>query len=192
MTWAKLSDDYPVQTAPLSDAAFRTHTEALCWTMLRETGGRISDREVQRFAETQDPEKAVEELVRRAFWKVDGGGYLIVHHMEHQPEPDLIAKRRQNGAERARKHRRKLAGLGDNESANSAQTSVPVTAPVPSRPVPSNASRNSVTSDSESTVTPHREQAPATPDQPPCSTCGKPLGSQDHELACNDPWNPRA
>jgi hypothetical protein len=33
--------------------------------------------------------------------------------MEHQPEPDLIAKRRELTAERARRHRRKKAGLDD-------------------------------------------------------------------------------
>ncbi|MGC7224587.1 hypothetical protein RBA13_22790, partial [Mycobacteroides abscessus subsp. massiliense] len=32
MTWTKLSDDYGDDCWRLSDAAFRTHTEGLCWS----------------------------------------------------------------------------------------------------------------------------------------------------------------
>ena len=142
MTWTKLSDDFADQCSSLSDAAFRTHAEALIWTMRRETAGYITAQDIRRFAESPHAEMAVQELVACGWWSIDGQGYRVNHHMEHQPEPDLIAKRRELGAERQRKHRRKKAGL---------DTSGPLDAsrPDPSRPDPgnasSNASRNGVT-----------------------------------------------
>ncbi len=44
--WLKLSDDFGVDCARvgLSDAAFRTHTEALLWIMSRENGPMIDSR----------------------------------------------------------------------------------------------------------------------------------------------------
>lgn len=137
MTWTKLSDDFSDECRDLTDAAFRTHVEALIWTMRRETGGYVTPRDVQRFAESPHAEHSVDELVACGWWTIERQGYLIRHHMEHQPEPDLIAKRRSDTAERVRKHRRKKAGL------DSAAVDAP--RPVPTRPVPGNASRNSVT-----------------------------------------------
>ncbi len=64
MTWAKLSDSFGDEVAGLSDAAFRTHVEALLWTMRRETDGHLAERDVRRFAETADPAAAVQELPR--------------------------------------------------------------------------------------------------------------------------------
>ena len=147
MTWTKLSDDYADDCArvTLSDAAFRTHTEGLIWTMRRETGGYIEAREVKRFAESPHAEMAVAELVALGWWVIDGQGYRIEHHMEHQPEPDVIEARRKLSAERQKRHRRKKAGL-----AEAAQSSPPLGAsPDPTRPDPghasNHASRNGVT-----------------------------------------------
>lgn len=139
MTWTKLSDDYADQCADLTDAAFRTHTEALVWTMRRESGGYLSSRDVRRLAESPHAEMAVQELVACGWWSVDAQGYRINHHMEHQPEPDLIAKRREMTAERVKKHRRKKAGLEEDPSPLSASR------PDPTRPDPGNAFRNAVT-----------------------------------------------
>lgn len=140
MTWTKLSDDYGDECSELTDAAFRTHTEALIWAMRRENAGYITGRDVKRFAESPHIELAVTELVSCGWWSIEGQGYRINHHMEHQPEPDLIAKRRELTADRVKRHRRKKAGL-------SPESGVPLTAsrPDPSRPVPGNASRNAVT-----------------------------------------------
>lgn len=137
MTWTKLSDDFADQCVDLTDASFRTHVEALIWTMRRETGGFITPRELKRLAESPHYEMAVTELLATGWWSIDGQGYRINHHMEHQPEPDLIAKRRADTAQRVKKHRRKKAGL-------EAEPPAPLTAsrPDPTRPVPGNASRN--------------------------------------------------
>jgi hypothetical protein len=121
MTWTKLSDDFTDDCHSLSDAAFRTHVEALIWTMRRETGGYITAHDIRRFAESPHAEMAVSELVAVGWWEIEGQGYRIRHHMEHQPEPDLIAKRRSDTADRVRKHRRKKAGL---DSSNAVTDSV--------------------------------------------------------------------
>lgn len=111
MTWTKLGDEFSDECADLSDAAFRTHTEGLIWTMRRETGGYIDARHLKRFAESPHVNAAVDELVACGWWSIERQGYRINHHMEHQPEPELIAKRREMTNERVRKHRLKKAGL---------------------------------------------------------------------------------
>lgn len=114
--WLKLSDDYHDQCADLSDAAYRTHTEALGWVMRRETGGYITDRDIRRFGESECAQMAVKELIRLGFWKSVDDGYQILHHMEHQIEPEVIQKRRENTAQRVKRHRRKQAGVEGGKS----------------------------------------------------------------------------
>jgi hypothetical protein len=115
MTWTKLSDDFADDCARvgLSDAAMRTHVEGLLWTMRRETGGRLDALDIRRCVETANAAAAIAELLAVGFWEQIQGGYLIRHHMEHQPEPDLVAKRRENDAERQRRKRRKQARMDD-------------------------------------------------------------------------------
>lgn len=115
MTWLKLSDDFHDECAGLSDPAYRTHVEGLGWVMRRETGGVVSCRDVRRFAETADPETAIEELLGRGLWQRESSGYRIVHHMQHQPEPEVLARRRELDAARQRKKRRKAVGLSSPE-----------------------------------------------------------------------------
>ena len=103
--------------AHLSDAAYRTHDEALLWVMRREVGPRFPKHELRRFAETSDPETAARELVACGFWiDHDGDGFEVLHHMEHQVEPEVIARRREMDAERQRKARLKKAGLADSDA----------------------------------------------------------------------------
>lgn len=116
MTWTKLGDEFGDECAELSDAAFRTHTEGLIWTMRRETGGFIEARQIKRWAESPHFEAAVLELVATGWWSIERQGYRINHHMEHQPEPQLIAKRREMTNERVRKHRLKKAGLTEGNA----------------------------------------------------------------------------
>jgi hypothetical protein len=138
VTWVKLSDDFAEKAARsgLSDAAFRTHIEALLWTMRRETGGWIRARDIPRFAETKDPEAAVIDLVSAGWWHHPAGDdryphddpdydpgadpdlFRIVANMDDQPEPEVIEARRRKTAERVRKLRRRQAGLPEDEPCN--------------------------------------------------------------------------
>lgn len=175
-----MSDDYPDQTASLSDAAFRTHTEGLCWTMRRETDGHIVSRDLRRFAETEDPDKAAAELVRRGYWEERSDGWQIVHHMEHQPESDVIRKRRENDAERQRRSRRKRAGVPPDDPKSAASDPAPVDAsrPGPTRPDPGHADCHAVT-DHRAIVHPEKAGAEF------CERCGVELEGG----RCPDPWH---
>ena len=111
MTWLKLPDDFDDSADDLTDAAYRTHVNALLYVMRRETGPRFPKRKLRLFAGTSDPDAAVPELLACAFWKDHGDEYEVVHGMEHQPEPEVLAKRRADDAERQRRKRRVDAGL---------------------------------------------------------------------------------
>jgi len=119
MTWLKLSDDFADECAEagLSDAAFRTHVEGLLWTMRRESGGRLTPRDVKRFAETDDPDAAVAELAGVGFWADTTGVIAVVHHMDQQVEPRVLAQRRKLATERQRSVRYRKAGLSPELSA---------------------------------------------------------------------------
>lgn len=107
MTWTKLSDDFPEDCESLSDSAFRVHVEALCWTMRRETGGVMSERDIRRGIEQADPAPCIAELIDKGYWSSpEDGQYLIVHHMDHQPDPKTIKQRRQKTAKRVRRYRK--------------------------------------------------------------------------------------
>jgi hypothetical protein len=107
MVWAKLDDAYGDDCAHLSDAAFRTHTEGLGWTMRRVTEGRITMRDLRRFAETAEPEDAVAELVKTGWWDEhdSGDGWQIVHDMDYQRTREQIEADRAATAERQRRWR---------------------------------------------------------------------------------------
>lgn len=113
MVWAKLTDDFPDRAAraELSDAAFRTHVEALCWVMRRETGGALTARDLRRCAETTDPPAAAAELVAAGWWRPAAAGWLLVESMGDQPDPETIEARRRMASERQRRKRRKAAQL---------------------------------------------------------------------------------
>ena len=113
MTWTKISDDFPEDCARvgLSDNAMRTHLEALVWAMRRENDGRLLARDLSRLADSSDPTAAADELVAVGFWTQLPDGWQIEHHMEHQPESEVIVARRVLAAERQRRKRRNAAGL---------------------------------------------------------------------------------
>jgi hypothetical protein len=81
MSWPKFSDNFPDDCWTLSDAAFRLHTEALCWNGRKLLDCRIPKGELARFAKHPD---ASAELVAEGYWAEDGDCYVIRHHAEHQ------------------------------------------------------------------------------------------------------------
>lgn len=111
MTWLKLSDDYPDGMDLLSDAAFRCHTEALSLVLRREKGPVLPKRFVERHLNSPAMWQAISELIDCGWWRDLGESYQVVWHMEHQPEAEVIAKRRADAAERQRRKRLRAAGL---------------------------------------------------------------------------------
>ena len=114
MTWTKIGDEFPAAARNLSDAAFRTHMESLCWSNSRLLDLMIPKHEVRRFAETADPATAVEELVAKGWWQDCGdAGYNIgCRFADWQLDRAVIEKRKADAALRRRRSR--LHGADDH------------------------------------------------------------------------------
>jgi hypothetical protein len=107
MTWTKLGDEFTDEAAPLSDAAFRTHVEALCWSNRRLLDLVIPKTALRKFAETIDPAQAVKELVETGWWQDTGDAWWIgVHFAEWQRDRVQVEHLRQRKAQDQRRKRR--------------------------------------------------------------------------------------
>jgi hypothetical protein len=113
MSWTKLGDEFPDECWTLSDAAFRLHTEGLCWSNRMGTDGQLARDDMRRWA--HDPE-AAEDLVDVGWWKDCGGHYLIVHHLGYQRTKKQIAN--QSNANRANRAKGKTRPLRSQESSD--------------------------------------------------------------------------
>ncbi|MEU0467201.1 hypothetical protein ABZ215_24640 [Amycolatopsis sp. NPDC006131] len=111
LVWTKLGDEYPDATRDLSDAAWRTHTEALCWSNRRLLDLVIPKRDLKRFAETEDPQLAAKELEETGWWQDLGDSWFIgVRFSEWQLERSVVEHRRDLNADRQRRHRLHKSG----------------------------------------------------------------------------------
>jgi hypothetical protein len=109
MSWTKLGDEFLPAAADLSDAAYRTHTEALSWSSWRLLDLRIPKRDLLRFANTDDPERAAKELVEADWWEDNGDHWWIgVRWPEWQQTRTQVQDKRAKWSadkDRQRKHR---------------------------------------------------------------------------------------
>lgn len=111
MTWTKLGEEFGDAARKLSDAAFRTHVEALMWSNRRLQDLLIDPDDIRRFAETKHPEEAVAELVDAGWWKDEGEGWFIGCKFDDwQLEKTVVDARREQTALRQRRHRMHAAG----------------------------------------------------------------------------------
>lgn len=107
MTWTKLGDEFSDSAAPLSDAAFRTHVEALGWSNRRLLDLLIPKTQLKRFAETRDPDGAVKELVDTGWWQDVGDSWFVgCYFPEWQRDKVQVEHRREQEAIRQRRKRR--------------------------------------------------------------------------------------
>lgn len=74
MTWTRLEGRYPQsrKVRPLSDAAFRTDVEGMCWCNEEGTDGRILEEELALIGDGKRKAKHAAELVRRGRWHAAG------------------------------------------------------------------------------------------------------------------------
>ncbi len=111
MTWTKLGEEWSDAARELTDAAFRTHVEALCWSNRRGLDLMIPKRDLKRFAETDDPDTAVKNLIAAGWWQDCGDKWFIgVQFADWQLEAAVVNKRREDTAIRVRRHRMHEAG----------------------------------------------------------------------------------
>lgn len=81
--WIELGTEFwdDCAHADLSDAATRTHAEAIGWLYRVESSDHVLKRSMlQRFAGTRDPIAAMAELVAAGFWRCTESGWVLAHH----------------------------------------------------------------------------------------------------------------
>ncbi len=99
MTWTKLEEEWPDAAREMTDAAFRTHVEALCWSNRRGLDLHIPKRDLKRFAETDDPETAVKNLIAAGWWQDCGDKWFIgVQFADWQLPATVVEHRRKQSA----------------------------------------------------------------------------------------------
>lgn len=85
MTWTKTGDEFADDCAnvDLSDAAYRTHHEAISWLYrVERIDCRVPTRLVPRFAGSPHVDLAIQELINVGWWRINQQDYEIVHHAE--------------------------------------------------------------------------------------------------------------
>jgi hypothetical protein len=111
MTWTKLGEEFGDEARDLTDAEYRTHVEALCWSNRRLLDLYVPKRDLRRFAETADPEGAAAGLVAKGWWQdATASWYIGLRFPEWQLESVVIDHRRSAAALRQRRHRMHEAG----------------------------------------------------------------------------------
>jgi hypothetical protein len=118
--WTKLGDEFGDEAWSLSDAAFRTHVEALMWSNRLGLDGMIPKRHFRKFTFSTQAEQGGDELIRTGWWKDTGDFWDIgLRFPEWQLEREVVESRRAAAALRQRRHRLHKAGnhslcLGQN------------------------------------------------------------------------------
>lgn len=85
VTWVKLGQEFWDECAGtgLSDAAVRTHGEAIGWVYrIEQTNLVIRKNLVPRFAGSPQWEFGIAELIQVGYWQDRGDSYVIVHHAD--------------------------------------------------------------------------------------------------------------
>lgn len=116
MTWTKLGDEFSDECANhgLTDAAYRTHVEAIGFVYRVEASDlRIGKKMIRRFAGSEDYEQAIKVLVALDWWRDHGGYYELIHHADVIRQ-SIAAQQAKRTAERERQRRKRAR---DRESA---------------------------------------------------------------------------
>jgi hypothetical protein len=107
MTWTKLGDEFPDDAADLSDAAFRTHVEALAWSNRRLLDLLVPKRDLRRFAFSDSADLVVPELIKAGWWEEHGEYWWIgCRYPQWQQDRAQVQDKRDRDAERQRRKRK--------------------------------------------------------------------------------------
>lgn len=106
MTMTSLGDEFPYEARRLSDAAFRTHTEALVWSSTRLLDLAIPKGDLLRFAYSDGAVVAAEELLRAGWWKDCGDYWHIGERFAEWQQTKQQVERRRETNKRNQAHRR--------------------------------------------------------------------------------------
>lgn len=149
MPWVRKDDQMPIhrKVAPLSDAAYRLHDEALCWASRNLTDGTIGVAELPEISK-RGRLKLADELVARRLWHRAGDecpseqcppagpdGWVIHDYWDYQPSKEKVLREKGAKADRQRRwmdaRRHKKDGTRD-----ASQDTAEGDAPTPPRPAP--------------------------------------------------------
>lgn len=125
MTWRKTGSEFDDECADinLSDAAYRTHQEAIGFVYRIESDAcTFAKSAVRRFATSDHSTTAIKELLDHGFWKDRDDRYEVVHHA------DVI--RESLHAQAAKRDRDRAAQQRSRERRSKYQDPPPVSADV--------------------------------------------------------------
>lgn len=147
MTWVRWDDQFPIhrKVSVLSDAAYRLHTEAICWCVRNGTDGLIAPDELGIISVRAKP-KSVGELIRRDLWhpsehgcsrctQPTPGGHVIHDILIYQPSAARVAAEREAKAQRQTRWL-EAKRRGRDASQDAAGDGSEDDAPLPPRPAP--------------------------------------------------------
>jgi hypothetical protein len=119
MTWVKLDDQFPIhrKVGALSDAAFRLHVEALCWSARNLTDGAIETEELRTVTRIGRPERYAAELVRWGAWRETETGWEIHDYLDYQQSRSKVLHMREVRAAAG-----KAGGKASGESRRTSKT----------------------------------------------------------------------
>jgi hypothetical protein len=102
MSWLRIDDGLPEnpKVAHLSDRAFRTYINALCYSSRALSDGRLPP--TQMVGISLGSRKAVAELVDAGLLHLNGKGYEVHDYLEYNPTAEEIKQKRKEAAERMR------------------------------------------------------------------------------------------
>lgn len=103
--WSKIGDEFVDDAADLSDAAIRTHIEALAWSNRRLLDLVIPKRDLRRFAFSAHADGAVIELIAAGWWDDLDDCWYLRYRAEWQQSREQVEARREANL-RAQWHRR--------------------------------------------------------------------------------------
>lgn len=125
MTWTKLGDEFSDECANtgLSDAAYRTHVEAIAWIYRVERMDlHIPKHLLRRFVGSEQWESGVRDLVALDWWRDGVDHYELLHHADviRQSIAAQQSKRARDKKAQSDKRRRDEARTGSVSDAVSA------------------------------------------------------------------------
>ena len=93
MTWARLEESFAEhpKVADLSDASFRAHVSAICYSSRTLSNGFVPGGILGQLRATK---RVAVELVAAGLWEVSGKGFLIHDYLEYNPSRDDVEQRR--------------------------------------------------------------------------------------------------
>jgi hypothetical protein len=111
VTWAKFGTEFSDELllAGISDAAFRTHTEAIMWIYHTEGASErvslaIPKRLLPKIATTPECELAAEELRDAGLWRKTDSAWVVEHHADVVRQ-SIAAQRAKRDGDRERQRR---------------------------------------------------------------------------------------